>query len=164
MLSALDLLVRQGKVRYLGAVHHAWRFAQSLSLSERNGWARFVSMQDHYNLIYREEEREMLPLCRAEGIAVIPWSPLARGSARHRRARDSTAAARAASDQLRLGPLQSAGRDRRDAGVPAGGGPAAASSPPRSPWPGCSRTPPSPPPSSAPRSSNTSTRPSRPWN
>lgn len=80
MLSALDLLVRQGKVRYLGASScTAWQFAQSLSLSERNGWARFVSMQNHYNLIYREEEREMIPLCQAENVAIIPWSPLARG-------------------------------------------------------------------------------------
>lgn len=80
MLSALDLLVRQGKVRYLGASSTtAWQFAMSLSLSERHGWARFTAMQNHYNLIYREEEREMLPLCAAEEIAVIPWSPLARG-------------------------------------------------------------------------------------
>jgi aryl-alcohol dehydrogenase (NADP+) len=57
----------------------AWQFAQALAVSDRRGFARFVSMQNHYNLIYREEEREMLPLCRAEGIAVIPWSPLARG-------------------------------------------------------------------------------------
>jgi 1-deoxyxylulose-5-phosphate synthase len=80
MLSALDLLVRQGKVRYLGASSTtAWQFAQSLSLSEQHGWARFVTMQNHYNLLYREEEREMIPLCEAEGVAVIPWSPLARG-------------------------------------------------------------------------------------
>ena len=80
MLSALDLLVQQGKVRYLGASSMtAWRFAQALSLSERNGWARFVTMQNHYNLVYREEEREMIPLCRAEQVALIPWSPLARG-------------------------------------------------------------------------------------
>jgi aryl-alcohol dehydrogenase-like predicted oxidoreductase len=80
MLSALDLLVHQGKVRYLGASSMAaWRFAQSLSASERHGWARFVTMQNHYNLIYREEEREMIPLCEAEGVALIPWSPLARG-------------------------------------------------------------------------------------
>jgi 1-deoxyxylulose-5-phosphate synthase len=79
-LEALDLLVRQGKVRYLGASSStAWKFAKALSLSERNGWARFVSMQNHYNLVYREEEREMIPLCEAEGIGVIPWSPLARG-------------------------------------------------------------------------------------
>ncbi len=106
MLSALDLLVRQGKVRYLGASSTtAWRFAQSLSLSERNGWARFVSMQDHYNLIYREEEREMLPLCRAEGIAVIPWSPLARGllAGARQGPDDRTATARAASDQFAWG-------------------------------------------------------------
>ncbi len=80
MLSALDLLVSQGKVRYIGASSaFAYRFAKSLSLSERHGWARFVSMQNHYNLIYREEEREMIPLCLEEGIGVLPWSPLARG-------------------------------------------------------------------------------------
>ena len=80
MLAALDQLVRQGKVRYIGASSGwAWQTARALGISERHGWARFVSMQNHYNLIYREEEREMIPLCRAEGIAVIPWSPLARG-------------------------------------------------------------------------------------
>lgn len=80
MLAALDGLVHQGKVRYLGASScDAWRFARSLSLSEQNGWARFVSMQNHYNLIYREEEREMIPLCRDQRIAIMPWSPLARG-------------------------------------------------------------------------------------
>jgi aryl-alcohol dehydrogenase-like predicted oxidoreductase len=101
MLAALDLLVRQGKVRYLGASSAAaWKFAQSLSLSERNGWARFVSMQNHYNLIYREEEREMIPLCQSEGIAVIPWSPLARGLLAGSRTApgDKTATTRAASD------------------------------------------------------------------
>jgi aryl-alcohol dehydrogenase-like predicted oxidoreductase len=80
-LRALDDLVRAGKVRYIGASSGmAWRFAQALSASERHGWARFVSMQNHYNLLYREEEREMLPLCVEEGIGVIPWSPLARGT------------------------------------------------------------------------------------
>ncbi len=79
-LAALDLLVRQGKVRYIGASSApAWKFAQALAVSDRNGWARFVAMQNHYNLIYREEEREMNRLCEEEGIAVIPWSPLARG-------------------------------------------------------------------------------------
>jgi aryl-alcohol dehydrogenase-like predicted oxidoreductase len=79
-LSALDHLVHQGKVRYIGASSgYAWQMAMALSISERNGWARFVSMQNHYNLIYREEEREMIPLCVAEGVGVIPWSPLARG-------------------------------------------------------------------------------------
>jgi aryl-alcohol dehydrogenase-like predicted oxidoreductase len=79
-LAALDHLVRQGKVRYIGASSgYAWQMAQALSASERNGWARFISMQNHYNLLYREEEREMIPLCRQEGVGIIPWSPLARG-------------------------------------------------------------------------------------
>jgi 1-deoxyxylulose-5-phosphate synthase len=79
-LRALDDLVRAGKVRYIGASSGAaWLMTKALSVSERNGWARFVSMQNHYNLVYREEEREMIPLCLAEGIAVNPWSPLARG-------------------------------------------------------------------------------------
>ncbi len=79
-LEALNDVVRSGKARYIGASSmFAWQFAQALALSDRRGFARFVSMQDHYNLAYREEEREMLPLCRAEGIGVLPWSPLARG-------------------------------------------------------------------------------------
>lgn len=79
-LQALHDVVQAGKVRYLGASSMwAWQFAKALHLQERHGWARFVSMQDHYNLLYREEEREMLPLCAEEGIGVIPWSPLARG-------------------------------------------------------------------------------------
>jgi 1-deoxyxylulose-5-phosphate synthase len=79
-LEALDEVVRSGKARYIGASSMwAWQFAQALATSDMAGWARFVSMQDHYNLLYREEEREMLPLCAAEEIAVIPWSPLARG-------------------------------------------------------------------------------------
>jgi len=79
-LAALEHLVQQGKVRYIGASSgYAWQMARALSISERNGWARFISMQNHYNLVYREEEREMIPLCIEEGIGVIPWSPLARG-------------------------------------------------------------------------------------
>jgi aryl-alcohol dehydrogenase-like predicted oxidoreductase len=79
-LEALHFLVQQGKVRYIGSSSAAaWQFAQALSISERRGWARFVSMQNHYNLVYREEEREMIPLCLNEGVGVIPWSPLARG-------------------------------------------------------------------------------------
>jgi aryl-alcohol dehydrogenase-like predicted oxidoreductase len=79
-LEALHDVVKAGKVRYLGASSmDAWQFATMLHVAERHGWTRFVSMQDHYNLLYREEEREMLPLCAAEGIGVIPWSPLARG-------------------------------------------------------------------------------------
>jgi aryl-alcohol dehydrogenase-like predicted oxidoreductase len=80
MLSALDHLVQQGKVRYLGASSTwAWKIARCLGLSERHGYHKLVSIQNHYNLIYREEEREMMPLCAAEGLAVLPWSPLARG-------------------------------------------------------------------------------------
>jgi aryl-alcohol dehydrogenase-like predicted oxidoreductase len=79
-LAALDDLVRAGKVRYIGASSmYAWQFSKALYLADLHGWTRFVSMQNHYNLIYREEEREMIPLCLDQGIAVIPWSPLARG-------------------------------------------------------------------------------------
>ena len=79
-LDALNDVVRMGKVRYLGASSmHAWQFMKAIGLQRQHGWAPFVSMQPHYNLIYREEEREMLPLCLNEGIGVIPWSPLARG-------------------------------------------------------------------------------------
>jgi aryl-alcohol dehydrogenase-like predicted oxidoreductase len=79
-LEALDLLVGQGKVRYLGASStFAWKLMKALAISERRGLAAFVSMQNHYNLLYREEEREMIPLCLAEGIGIIPWSPLGRG-------------------------------------------------------------------------------------
>ena len=79
-LEALNDLVHAGKVRYIGASSGAaWRMARALSVSERNGWARFVSMQNHYNLLYREEEREMIPLCLDQGIGLVPWSPLARG-------------------------------------------------------------------------------------
>lgn len=79
-LEALNDVVKAGKARYIGASSmHARQFAQALALQKSNGWAPFVTMQDHYNLIYREEERDMLPLCNQEGVAVIPWSPLARG-------------------------------------------------------------------------------------
>jgi aryl-alcohol dehydrogenase-like predicted oxidoreductase len=79
-LSALNLLVEQGKVRYIGAsTGFAWQLMKSLSISEINGWARFVSMQNHYNLIYREEEREMIPACQDQKLGILPWSPLARG-------------------------------------------------------------------------------------
>jgi aryl-alcohol dehydrogenase-like predicted oxidoreductase len=79
-LEALNDAVRSGKARYIGASSmYAWQFMKALSIQKANGWARFVSMQNYYNLLYREEEREMLPLCRHEGIGVTPWSPLARG-------------------------------------------------------------------------------------
>jgi aryl-alcohol dehydrogenase-like predicted oxidoreductase len=79
-MEALNDVVRSGKARYIGASSmYAWQFAKAQHVAERNGWTRFVSMQDHYNLLYREEEREMIPLCRDTGIGLIPWSPLARG-------------------------------------------------------------------------------------
>ena len=102
-LAALDHLVQAGKVRYIGASSgYAWTMALALAASERDGWARFVSMQNHYNLLYREEEREMIPLCLHEGVGVIPWSPLARGLLARPRPADakvgSGSTARAASD------------------------------------------------------------------
>jgi 1-deoxyxylulose-5-phosphate synthase len=79
-LEALNDVVRSGKARYLGASSmFAWQFSKALYLARQRGWTPFISMQNHYNLLYREEEREMMPLCAAEGIAVVPWSPLARG-------------------------------------------------------------------------------------
>ena len=102
-LEALNDLVRSGKVRYIGASSgSAWRMAQALSVSERRGWARFISMQNHYNLIYREEEREMIPLCLEAGVGLVPWSPLARGTLTRPRPADGhvrhDATARSASD------------------------------------------------------------------
>jgi len=79
-MEALHDVVKAGKARYLGASSmYAWQFAKAQHVAELHGWTKFVSMQNHYNLIYREEEREMLPLCRDQGVGVIPWSPLARG-------------------------------------------------------------------------------------
>jgi len=79
-LAALNDVVRSGKARYIGASSmYAWQFMKALDLSTQHGWARFATMQNHYNLVYREEEREMIPLCLDQGIGVIPWSPLARG-------------------------------------------------------------------------------------
>jgi aryl-alcohol dehydrogenase-like predicted oxidoreductase len=99
-LLALHDVVRAGKARYIGASSMwAWQFATALQLAGRNGWTRFVSMQNHYNLVYREEEREMLPLCDAEGIGVIPWSPLARGFLAGNR-RDKADTERARTDDI----------------------------------------------------------------
>ncbi|MEO8575957.1 MAG: aldo/keto reductase [Gemmatimonadales bacterium] len=99
-LAALDHLVHQGKVRYIGASSgYAWQMAKALSASERHGWARFISMQNHYNLVYREEEREMIPLCLAEGVGVIPWSPLARGRLARTTPSPSEGTTRAENDQ-----------------------------------------------------------------
>jgi aryl-alcohol dehydrogenase-like predicted oxidoreductase len=79
-LDTLDAVVRAGKARYLGASSmHAWQFMKAIGIQRANGWARFISMQNYYNLLYREDEREMLGLCASEGVGVTPWSPLARG-------------------------------------------------------------------------------------
>jgi aryl-alcohol dehydrogenase-like predicted oxidoreductase len=99
-LEALHDIVKAGKARYIGASSmYGWQFAKMLSVADAHGWTRFASMQNHYNLIYREEEREMLPLCRAEGVGVIPWSPLARGFlAGNRRKEDRGETTRAKTD------------------------------------------------------------------
>ena len=129
-LEALHDVVKAGKARYIGASSmYAWQFAKALYLADLNGWTRFVSMQNHYNLMYREEEREMMPLCLAEGIGVIPWSPLARGRlARPWKVDDNTArstgdvfgstlyASTEAADRKVVDTLQSWPRER---GVPA---------------------------------------------
>jgi 1-deoxyxylulose-5-phosphate synthase len=101
-LEALTDVVKQGKALFVGASSmYAWEFARFLYLADRHGYARFVTMQNHYNLVYREEEREMNPLCRAEGIGLIPWSPLARGFlAGTRRREDKEGTARSKSDQF----------------------------------------------------------------
>jgi aryl-alcohol dehydrogenase-like predicted oxidoreductase len=101
-LEALDDLVHQGLTRYIGASSmFAWQFLKALQTSERRGLARFVSMQNHYNLVYREEEREMIPLCKEEGIGLIPWSPLAKGFLTGKYSRQEIPkAARYESDQL----------------------------------------------------------------
>jgi aryl-alcohol dehydrogenase (NADP+) len=101
-LSALHDVVKAGKARYIGASSmYAWQFTKALYLASMHGWTRFVSMQNHYNLVYREEEREMLPLCRAEGIGVIPWSPLARGFlSGNRRRQDRGETTRATTDDF----------------------------------------------------------------
>jgi aryl-alcohol dehydrogenase (NADP+) len=99
-MEALNDVVRAGKALYIGASSmFAWQFAKAQAIAERNGWARFVSMQNHLNLVYREEEREMLPLCRDQGVGVIPWSPLARGFLAGNRARDAAPTKRAETDQ-----------------------------------------------------------------
>jgi 1-deoxyxylulose-5-phosphate synthase len=111
-MEALHELVKSGKVRYIGASSmFAWQFAKALHVAESHGWTRFVSMQNYVNLLYREEEREMLPLCRDAGIAVIPWSPLARG----RLTRDwDISSARAETDEFGRGLYRAtADADRR---------------------------------------------------
>ena len=98
-LEVLHDVVKSGKVRYIGASSmYSWQFAKALYLADLHGWTRFVSMQNHYNLLYREEEREMMPFCQSEGIGVLPWSPLARG--RLARPWNAEATKRLATDQF----------------------------------------------------------------
>ncbi|BCB90344.1 aldo/keto reductase [Phytohabitans suffuscus] len=114
-MSALHDVVKAGKARYIGASSMwAWQFAKAQEVARANGWTPFVAMQNHYNLVYREEEREMLPLCLDEGVGVIPWSPLARGLLA--RARD-TATARTGSDEYARLLYSRTGTDASDAAV-----------------------------------------------
>jgi len=126
ILDALDDVVRAGKALYVGASSmYTWQFARLIASASRRAGFRFASMQSHYNLIYREEEREMVPLCAAEGIAVLPWSPLARGLLA--RGADPSASARARGDEAAkrfynhdsdAGVIEAVGRIARARGVP----------------------------------------------
>jgi aryl-alcohol dehydrogenase (NADP+) len=109
-LRALDDIVRSGKARYIGASSmFVYQFARALHLADSRGWTRFVSMQNHYNLVYREEEREMIPFCRQEGVGLIPWSPLARGLLAGTRKREEAAPA-AAGGGRRFGAASGVGK------------------------------------------------------
>jgi 1-deoxyxylulose-5-phosphate synthase len=112
-MEVLHDVVRSGKARYIGASSmYAWQFAKAQAAAERNGWTRFISMQNHYNLIYREEEREMIPQCIDRGIAVIPWSPLARGRLARRPGDDEPQTIRAGTDQYGVALYGAADADR----------------------------------------------------
>ena len=116
-LEALHDVVKAGKARYIGASSmYAWQFGKALYLAERHGWTRFVSMQNHYNLLYREEEREMLGLCREEGVGVIPWSPIARGKLA-RPWTDDAPTKRAETDQFGKGLYKRAHTEAGDGAV-----------------------------------------------
>ena len=117
-LEALDTVVRAGKARYIGASSMmSWQFAKALYTSDRLGLARFATMQNHYNLIYREEEREMIPLCLDEGVGIIPWSPLARGFLMgNRRGRSEGETKRAVTDTFAHGLYYTPGFHRRRPG------------------------------------------------
>ncbi len=159
-LEALHDVVRAGKARYIGASSmYAWQFAQALYVADLNGWTRFVSMQDHYNLLNREEEREMLPLCLDQGIGVIPWSPLARGKL----TRDWDETDGALADRpVRPHAVRRGGPRPSSSGSPPWPRPAGCPGP-RSPWRGCCTTRPCPRRSSAPASPDTSQTPWRRW-
>jgi len=158
-LEALHDLVKAGKVRYLGASSmHAWEFAKALHLQRQHGWARFVSMQNHYNLLAREEEREMIPLCLDEGVGALIWSPLARAGwparGRPRSRRHGLKPMGVRGPALPRAHLRQRPRDHRCRRMIA----AERASPElRSPWPGCTASPSSPHRSSAPTRSPRST-------
>ena len=138
-LEALHDVVKAGKARYLGASSmYAWQFCKALHVAERNGWTRFVSMQDHYNLLNREEEREMLPLCADEAIGVLPWSPLARG----RLTRDwDEATSRSETDEFGKTLYDTSSSDRVDRGAGGRRSPRTEGCRGRrSRWPGCCRS------------------------
>jgi aryl-alcohol dehydrogenase-like predicted oxidoreductase len=112
-MEVLHDVVRSGKARYIGASSmYAWQFAKAQAAAERNGWTRFISMQNHYNLIYREEEREMIPQCIDRGIAVMPWGPLARGRLARRPGDDQPQTLRAETDQYGVALYGTADADR----------------------------------------------------
>ena len=159
-LEALHDVVKAGKARYIGASSmYAWQFSKALYTAELHGWTRFVSMQNHYNLLNREEEREMLPLCADQGIGVIPWSPLARG----RLTRDLDATTVTQRDR-RVRPHACTSMTTRRSSKQCARSPTPAGSRAlRWRWPGCSPSPASPRRSSAPPSPTTSTTPSPRW-
>ena len=161
-LEALNDVVKSGKVRYIGASSmHAWQFTKALYLAQLHGWTRFVSMQNHYNLLYREEEREMIPLCQSEGIGVIPWSPLARG--RLARPWQAESTKRYETDQFGKSLYSQDRRNRPQSRRPAWGrSPSSAAFPAlRWRWPGCSASRRLPRPLSAPPSRTIFRTPSR---
>jgi aryl-alcohol dehydrogenase-like predicted oxidoreductase len=157
-LEAMHDVVKAGKARYIGASSmYAWQFSKALYLAEQHGWTRFATMQNHYNLLYREEEREMMPLCQDQGIGVIPWSPLARG--RLTRDWDDTSE-RMQTDEFGKTLYTVPDADRRI--VEAVATIASAYRKPRSRWPGSRSSRSSPRRSSAPPNRNTSMMPSPP--
>ncbi len=141
-LEALDAVVRAGKALYIGASSmFAWQMAKMLHTSDRRGLARFVTMQNHYNLVYREEEREMIPLCRDEGIGLIPWSPLARGFlAGNRRREDHGETSRAKTDDFAQSCTTTTAISRSSTAWARSPG-SAASRTPRWRWRGCCTSP-----------------------
>ena len=111
-MEALDDVVKAGKARYIGASSmYAWQFAKAQRVAEQHGWTRFVSMQNHYNLLYREEEREMIPQCIDQGIGVLPWSPLARGLLAGTRTREGERRTTARRDRRVCGELYGSSED-----------------------------------------------------